>query len=116
MTADRVRRIERMLWDLLPANGSPVGNARLLHALRAAGDAEGLGIEDDDFQAARQSLLDAARVVKGRGRGGATARTAASADPAAESANPAESAADQRPAFELERQATQPDLLDLARQ
>src|SRR5574337_238498 len=115
MTAHRGRRIERMLWDLLPANGSPVGNARLLHALRAAGDAEGLGIEDDDFQAARQSLLDAARVVKGRGRGGATARAPGSGEPAAYAEIPAASVAEQRPNFELQPQATQPDLLDEAR-
>lgn len=67
------------LFQLLPADGSNLGNATLLRTLQAAAEAQGQTITEEAFQAARQHLLDAGRAVKGKGRGGATGRGAGSA-------------------------------------
>lgn len=64
------------LYQLLPADGSNLGNATLLRTLQATAEAQGLTITEEAFQAARQHLLDAGRAVKGKGRGGATGRGA----------------------------------------
>ena len=64
------------LYQLLPADGSNLGNATLLRTLQATAEAQGQTITEEAFQAARQHLLDAGRAVKGKGRGGATGRGA----------------------------------------
>ena len=110
MTADREPRIEHLLWALLPADGAPLPNARLLRSLQDAARGEGLDISAEDFEAARQSLLAAGRAVKGRGRGGATARPVTGADAAQPSGFTAAAAEAQPPSFELQAQAAPPDL------
>ncbi|NYG34550.1 hypothetical protein HZU83_08120 [Sphaerotilus montanus] len=62
------------LYQLLPADGSNLGNATLLRTLQATAEAQGQMITEEAFQAARQHLLDAGRAVKGKGRGGSTGR------------------------------------------
>ena len=78
------------LYQLLPADGSNLGNATLLRTLQATAEAQGQTITEEAFQAARQHLLDAGRAVKGKGRGGATGRGAggAVADAPAEPEHP----------------------------
>ena len=79
-----------LLLQLLPADHSAVGTGALLNQFGAACQAAGLGpVTADDFQAAREALVATGQDVKGRGRGGATAR-ATGAD---------------RPAFALQAQA-----------
>ena len=79
-----------LLLQLLPADHSAVGNGALFNQFSAACQAAGLGpVTQEDFQAAREALLATGQAVKGRGRGGATAR-ATGAD---------------RPAFALQAQA-----------
>ena len=64
-----------LLLQLLPADHSAVGNGALLIQFSAACQAAGHGtVTADDFQAAREALLATGQAVKGRGRGGATAR------------------------------------------
>jgi len=64
-----------LLLQLLPADHSAVGNGALFNQFSAACQAAGLGpVTQEVFQAAREALLAAGQAVKGRGRGGATAR------------------------------------------
>ena len=73
MTTDH-HALAEQLFNLLPADGSNLGNATLLRTLQAAAEAQGQTITEEAFQAARQHLLDAGRAVKGKGRGGSTGR------------------------------------------
>jgi adenine-specific DNA-methyltransferase len=64
-----IEQIKSLLLSLLPKDGSTVGNLSLKEQLRTQHQLE---ISDEEFDAARQSLLTAGVVGKGRGRGGAT--------------------------------------------
>jgi hypothetical protein len=66
--------LAEQLFNLLPEDGSNTGNGALLRTLQANAESQGLSVTEDTFQAARQHLLDAGRVVKGKGRGGSTGR------------------------------------------
>ncbi len=74
--SDRQRHLAELLFSLLPADGSNVGNAALLIQLQKSAQAQGLRAGEADFQAARQLLVDAGRAIKGKGRGGFSARSA----------------------------------------
>jgi len=72
-----------LLLQLLPADHSTVGNGALWGQFSAACDAAGLGpVTQEDFQTAREALLATGQAVKGRGRGGATARATGAERPA----------------------------------
>ena len=72
-----------LLLQLLPADHSAVGNGALFNQFSAACQAAGLGpVTQEDFQAAREALLATGQAVKGRGRGGATARATGADRPA----------------------------------
>lgn len=64
-----IEQIKSLLLSLLPKDGSTVGNLSLKEQLRTQHQ---LDISDEEFDAARQSLLTEGVVGKGRGRGGAT--------------------------------------------
>ncbi|OHY82027.1 site-specific DNA-methyltransferase [Marinobacter sp. AC-23] len=64
-----IEQIKSLLLSLLPKDGSTVGNLSLKEQLRTQHQ---LKISDEEFDAARQSLLTEGVVGKGRGRGGAT--------------------------------------------
>ena len=72
----RQQALEALLLNLLPADHSTVGNATLQQQFLAAAQAAGHPgpVTADDFQAAREALLAAGLAVKGKGRGGSTAR------------------------------------------
>lgn len=59
------------LLDLVPADGRSIGNGALRQALSAA---LGRPVDEDEYFAAQRALVDAGRLVKGRGRGGSVAR------------------------------------------
>ncbi len=71
--------LERLLLDLLPPNGTAVGNAALLERWTEAATAAGIVVESDTFATLREDLVARGLVVKGKGRGGSTARSAAGA-------------------------------------
>tara|TARA_R100000687_G_scaffold25326_2_gene21478 strand:+ start:25329 stop:28760 length:3432 start_codon:yes stop_codon:yes gene_type:complete len=71
-----IEQIKSLLLSLLPKDGSTVGNLSLKEQLRTQHQLE---ISDEEFDAARQSLLTEGVVGKGRGRGGATYLNQASA-------------------------------------
>jgi len=76
MSMQRQQALEALLLNLLPADHSTVGNATLQQQFLAAAQAAGHPgpVTADDFQAAREALLAAGLAVKGKGRGGSTAR------------------------------------------
>ena len=67
---------QTLLLNLLPADHTTVGNSTLLEQFLAAAQAEGHKppATEDDFKTAREALVAAGLAVKGKGRGGATAR------------------------------------------
>ena len=99
MTAGRQQQIEQLLLNLLPADGSTVGNAKLFEQVRDATKAAGLRCSEDDFAAAREALVETGLAVKGRGRGGSTAR-----------AMPSVAAETDRPTFQLDGGVVPPEL------
>jgi adenine-specific DNA-methyltransferase len=73
------QRLQQCLLELLPANGSMVGNGSLLAQWTQAAMAAGLTVTAEDFSALREDLVARGLVVKGKGRGGSTGRDAAAA-------------------------------------
>ena len=72
---NREQRLRAVLIQLVPADCSAVGNGALFVQFCAAALAEKLRAPTpEDFQRAREALLEAGLIVKGRGRGGSTAR------------------------------------------
>jgi adenine-specific DNA-methyltransferase len=73
------QRLQQCLLDLLPANGSMVGNGSLLAQWTQAALAAGLTATAEDFTSLREDLVARGLVVKGKGRGGSTGRAAGAA-------------------------------------
>jgi adenine-specific DNA-methyltransferase len=73
------QRLQQCLLDLLPANGSMVGNGSLLAQWTQAALAAGLTATAEDFTTLREDLVARGLVVKGKGRGGSTGRAAGAA-------------------------------------
>ena len=90
------QQLQSLFMQLLPADHSGVGNISLLAKLQEAAQTAGLpAISDDDFTAIRDVLLASGQVIKGKGRGGSTARATSIA----------------RPEFELKAETVTLDLL-----
>lgn len=62
--------LQDQILSLLPADGSAMGNKAVQDALASAG----IEVDDNQYQAARDTLLAAGLIVKGRGRGGSIAK------------------------------------------
>lgn len=74
--------LQSLFMQLLPADHSAVGNISLLAQFQAAVQAASLpAISEDDFTAVRDVLLASGQIVKGRGRGGSTARATGASRP-----------------------------------
>ena len=100
MSKDRPTQLESLLLDLLPADHGAIGNMALLERFLQAAQAAGVhpAATEGDFKAARESLVASGQAVKGKGRGGSTARATVPATGAA------------RPAFELKAPSTNAEL------
>ena len=72
--AERQEQLEGLLLGLLPVNGSTVANGQLLTLWTQAAADAGLKANPDDFASLREDLGARGLVVKGKGRGGSTAR------------------------------------------
>lgn len=72
--APKTQPLHELLLNLLPVDHSTVGNITLLAQFQAAAKANGISTTEADFHQARDALLAAGLAVKGKGRGGATAR------------------------------------------
>lgn len=96
MTRARQQQLKTILLGLLPDDHSAVGNSTLLEQFQVAARDAGLkSIDEDDFKAAREALVESGQAIKGKGRGGSTARTTGAA----------------RPDFDLKAEVITPDLL-----
>ncbi len=96
MTGSRQQQLQSLLLDQLPSDHSAMGNPVLLVQFQSAASISGLGpLSEDDFKSARDALVERGAVVKGKGRGGSTARATGAA----------------RPAFDLQAEAITPDML-----
>lgn len=94
--ADTTQQLQSILLQLLPADHSAVGNISLLAHFQAATQAKGIRLlSEDDFKATREALVASGLVIKGKGRGGSTARATGST----------------RPDFALQAEPTTSDLL-----
>ena len=70
-----LQQLQELLLHLLPGDGTAVGNISLLAQVQAAAAAAGHAAPTEDaFKSAREALLASGQGIKGRGRGGATAR------------------------------------------
>jgi len=96
MSKDRQRQLEELLLGLLPADHGTVGNMTLQAQFLQAAETAGISPAptDDDFKTTREALVAAGRAVKGKGRGGSTARATGAT----------------RPDFELNAPAVTPEL------
>ena len=75
------QKLQSLFMQLLPADHSTVGNITLLAQFQAAQTASLLDVSDDDFTSVRDALLSSGQIVKGRGRGGSTARATGAVRP-----------------------------------
>ena len=94
--AETQHQLQSLLLQLLPADHSAVGNISLWAQLQEAANTAGLtAISEDEFKTAREALVASGQAIKGKGRGGSTARASGEA----------------RPDFALQAESTTPDLL-----
>lgn len=94
--AETQQQLQTILMPLLPADHSAVGNISLWTQFQVAAQAAGItAISEDDFKAAREALVESGQAIKGRGRGGSTARATGAT----------------RPDFALQAEPTRFDLL-----
>ena len=76
------QQLQSLFMQLLPADHSAVGNISLLAKFQKAAQTAGHpSISDDDFTAVRDVLLASGQIVKGKGRGGSTARATGAVRP-----------------------------------
>jgi adenine-specific DNA-methyltransferase len=109
MTDGRTQRLVALLLAQLPEDGSNIGNGALFDKLTAQATAAGLTCSEDDFHEARERLLAAGQIRKGKGRGGSSARVLSAAerrpDPIA-----TVNTDDDRPAFALQGEVVTAEL------
>ncbi len=109
MKDGRMQRLVALLLAQLPEDGSNIGNGALFEKLTTQASGAGITFTDNDFHEARERLVAAGQIRKGKGRGGSTARVRSAGDgslvPPASAAH-----ADDRPAFALEGDVVPADL------
>ncbi|WP_110960713.1 site-specific DNA-methyltransferase [Acidovorax sp. ST3] len=83
MSNERTQQLQALLLNLLPADHTTVGNTSLLEQFLAQAQQAGTTppATDADFQAARDALVASGQAVKGKGRGGSTARATGATRP-----------------------------------
>ena len=69
--------IQSVLLSLVPADGSTVGNGSLRGSLA---DKLGRSVDEAEYLAARDALVDAGSLIKGQGRGGSVRLTTPTAE------------------------------------
>src|SRR5450830_1847576 len=73
---------QTILLQLLPADHAAVGNLTLWGQFQAAAQAAGVtGVTEEAFKAAREALVESGQAIKGKGRGGSTARATGATRP-----------------------------------
>lgn len=100
MSNERTQQLQALLLNLLPADHTTVGNISLLEQFLAQAQQAGTTppATEADFQAARDALVASGQAVKGKGRGGSTARATGATRPDFALGAPVASAAASTPA------------------
>lgn len=94
--SEHAQPLSAILLQLLPADHATVGNITLWGQFQAATQAAGLpGVSEEVFKATKEALVASGLAVKGKGRGGSTARATGPS----------------RPDFDLQADPSTPDLL-----
>jgi len=79
MTKDQIQKpdqqLTEMLMELVPHDGSPVGNTALKRGLEEKLQAQGSELNEDDYWRAQAQLVSSGFLAKGQGRGGSVRRT-----------------------------------------
>ena len=79
MTKDQIQtpdqQLTGMLLELVPQDGSPVGNTALKRGLEEKLQALGSELNEDDYWRAQAHLVSSGLLAKGQGRGGSVRRT-----------------------------------------
>ncbi len=83
MSEERQQQLQTLLLNLLPADHTTVGNITLQNQFLTAAASAGHTppATEEDFQTAREALLAAGLAIKGKGRGGSTARATGAVRP-----------------------------------
>lgn len=83
MSNERTQQLQALLLNLLPADHTTVGNISLLEQFLAQAQQAGTTppATEADFHAARDALVASGQAVKGKGRGGSTARATGATRP-----------------------------------
>ena len=79
MAESRSHALEQLFIDQLPLDGRFVSNGQLIQRFIQASAQAGIAITEGEFVELREVLLNKGLVVKGKGRGGSTARAALAA-------------------------------------
>jgi len=74
MSPEVKKELERLLLDLLPQDGSQIGNQALRQAFLDAAAEANQSVTEEEAEVLRQDLISRGLLVKGRGRGGAVRR------------------------------------------
>ena len=96
--ASRQQQHQQQLLSLLPADSTSIGNQSLWNLFQASCLAQGDAVTEAHFKAAREALVAQGLAIKGKGRGGSTARTTGGV----------------RPDFDLKAEVVTPDMLKSA--
>ena len=74
MSPEVKKELERLLLDLVPQDGSQIGNQALRQAFLEAAAQANQPVTEEEAEVLRQDLISRGLLVKGRGRGGAVRR------------------------------------------
>lgn len=74
MSPQDKKELERLLLDLVPKDGSQIGNQALRQAFLEAAAQANQPVTEEEAEVLRQDLISRGLLIKGRGRGGAVRR------------------------------------------
>lgn len=66
--------LTQLILDLVPNDGSTIGNRKLWESVQAAAHERGIKVDEPSFETTRASLIQKGLLVKGKGRGGSVKR------------------------------------------
>lgn len=72
---EKFRELAKLMFKLVPADGSAIGNVSLRNAFIETGKEKGYRVSENMFDTVRKHLLKKGKLVRGRGKGGSVKRT-----------------------------------------
>ena len=74
LTVDERKRVQDWILDLVPGDGTAVGNKTLRQRLDQKAELNDFTISDDEYWSIRDDLISQGKLLKGSGRGGSVFR------------------------------------------